>query len=517
MRRTPAFLGALAVLTPLLLTNASAASATSATSANSLTVTTLGRDGTSVRTDVQASNTRTHVAYQLISGEITYLPKGSYDVITDIRNSRDLTDTLGGKVVTVSGATKATIDARQGRPVKASLSPAPTGGGYDQNLAVSVCVTASNSLFLARNVPGSVYVIPSSSSAFELAYSSDWNNGGGAGANGYLGVGVHTKGLPDGVSATFKQSSLATLTVAARSGPETGDASLQLIGDNDGDCAWSVENQVYDATLPYSFTAHVSPGIYSMREEGQDVSYGIGATYSAGKSYSLTVNRAVWGPSIELPYTWGSSHQLYFDADRMFADTTLHYGVDATLAYKLTKSGKTLLSKTIPGTNQSHGIQPVIKSAGWYTLSVSATRSTDPGTALPSTALSTASALSLHFYTNPATTDQIRGYVTRFSPAGLDAYNQAAPGSRTTVTLGMQRSKPRDPIHQLSDSVKKVQAWDSTDGGKTWHAVTVKHCGSTWTTVVTNPASGWVSLRSEVTDSHGDTSTTTVVNGYAVS
>jgi hypothetical protein len=65
--------------------------------------------------------------------------------------------------------------------------------------------------------------------------------------------------------------------------------------------------------------------------------------------------------------------------------------------------------------------------------------------------------------------------------------------------------------------VKRVQAWYSTDGGRTWHSVAVKHSGSSWTTVVTAPVSGRVSLRSEVTGSAGDITTTTVDNAYAVS
>jgi hypothetical protein len=55
-----------------------------------------------------------------------------------------------------------------------------------------------------------------------------------------------------------------------------------------------------------------------------------------------------------------------------------------------------------------------------------------------------------------------------------------------------------------------------TDGGRSWHAVPVRFSRGAWSASVPDPAAGLVSLRSEVTDSHGDTTTTTVVNAYAV-
>ncbi|WP_235029339.1 hypothetical protein [Streptomyces sp. 3213.3] len=81
----------------------------------------------------------------------------------------------------------------------------------------------------------------------------------------------------------------------------------------------------------------------------------------------------------------------------------------------------------------------------------------------------------------------------------------------------MQRNGTGDStIGRLSDSVKSVRAWYTTDNGSTWHAVTAKLSGGKWTTAVHNPTSGRVGLRSTVTDTHGDSSTTTVYNAYAV-
>jgi hypothetical protein len=61
----------------------------------------------------------------------------------------------------------------------------------------------------------------------------------------------------------------------------------------------------------------------------------------------------------------------------------------------------------------------------------------------------------------------------------------------------------------VSDSVTKLKAWWSSDGAH-WHLLTVTHSSAGWSVTVPNPASRTVSLRAQVTGSHGDTSTETV-------
>ena len=490
------------MLTPLLLMNASSASAATT---GSLTVTTLGRDGKAVSTSPQAVNVKTDEPYYLISGKAAKLPKGTYDVIVDVWNGRDSTDTLGAKQVTVSGSSKVTIDARQGHPVKAALSPAPPSG-YQQRLNADLCLSGSSAQVDAWASPGALYEIPTSLSAVELAYGADWTPGEGHAAV-YEADTVHKKGLPSGISTTFHQSALTSLHVTARRGPQTGGADIQMFSDSGDSCQWGVKNVDVQATLPYTFTARMTAGAWTTSETAQDYVFDNFHPYQGGKTYGITVNRAVWGPGGDLPYTWGSGRRLYFGDIGMFSDPVLGTGGGATTSYKLTTSGKTLSTKSQ---------NPVIKSAGWYTLTESATRR--PNHKLAPDTLSTKASLSMRFYANPTATDQVRGYLTRFTPVALDSSDRARPGTNTTVDLGLLRGKPRDSdVRQLSDSVKKVQVWTSTDGGKTWHGVTAKNSHGAWTTVVHNPASGFVSFRSTVTDSHGDTATTTVINAYAVS
>ncbi|MEW1866290.1 hypothetical protein AB0399_38945 [Streptomyces sp. NPDC088194] len=504
MRRITAFAGTAAVLTPLLLMNAGSASAAAS---SSLTVSTIGRDGRSVSSRPQAVNVKTHDLYYLTSGKAAKLPKGSYDVIVDVFNTRDGTDTLGAKRVTVSGGSKTTIDARQGHAVKAALSPAAPSG-YDQLFTVDLCTTEGSGDVGAWAGTGTLFVIPSSLSTVELAYGSTWTPGSGDGRSPvYVGAGVHKKGLPSGLSTTFHQSSLASLKVTARRGPETGRSNVEITRNSSDTCQASSARVDATATLPYGFTAHLTGGSWQVSETADDFVYGPTHQYSAGKSYGITLNRAVWGPSGGLPYTWGSGHRLYFGDIGMFTDPVLGTPGTATTTYKLTKAGKSLSTK-------SH--QPVIKSAGWYTLTESATR--HPLHKLAADASSSKATVSMHFYADPKATEQVRGYLTRFTPVALDSSDRARPGATTTIDLGMLRNRSSDPeVRQLSDTAKKVRVWASFDGGRTWHAQTVKHPGGTWTTTVHDPKSGTVSLRSTVDDSHGDSTTTTVVNAYTVS
>ncbi|MFI2202083.1 hypothetical protein ACH47Z_15180 [Streptomyces sp. NPDC020192] len=509
MRRTTAAASAVTVLVPLLLAGASTASAAGN---GSLTVTTLDRSGKPVYAQVAVYNTRTNDFRYIDSNKATSLPNGSYELVTSFRDAGDERATVGGHNVTVSGATKTTFDARQGRPVNVSLSPNP-GSGYDHTVSAYVCAADNGPANMGMSAEaGELYVIPSSSKAYELSYGTTYQPTSETGGSFWVASATHRGGVPSGVSATLKQSGLTALKVSARSGPDSGQADFSFdYSSASGDaCSWGPTSLQFQRDLPNSFTAHLPAGQWAVSQQGNDFIFDGFHSYAAGQTTSLTLGHAVWGPGGRLPNTW--YHQLYFGNINPFSDPTLPAG--GTLAsgtVKLTHAGKTLYSHTYSPSNEIDA-HPVIPGAGWYTLTQTGHRS------LPSGSLSTTSSLTLHFYADPDKNEQIRDYITRFWPNALDSRNQAAPGSTTTVVLGMQRTGTDDStIQQLSDSVKSVQAWYTTDNGTTWHATAAKLSGGKWTIAVHNPASGRVGLRSTVTDTHGDSATTTVYNAYAVS
>lgn len=516
MRRLIAATGACAVLTPLLLVGASSAGASAS---GSLTVSVTGRDGgTSAAalhdSELVAVNRTTGESYALTPGRAKTLPDGNYAVSAGILTAADQSLTLAGKTVTVSGATKLSFDARAGKPVHLAFSPAAPGGSADSTTQFATVCVAGTEQSVWHRPPGSIYAVPNSSSVFRMGYGlfSSPTNPDGDGA--YYLAGGDREGIPAGLTAAYRTSSLASVDVSSRGGLESDTRPyVDVSSGSDDGCYWSATYQEFQATLPAHFTLHLPAGTWSLEESGSESVSGGPDAFAAGHSYNLTFNHAVWGPDGTLPFTRSGGHRLYLSDNRMFDDPTFVYGgALANTAWKLSAGSRTLYQGTVSDFPDTYPA-PVIPSAGWYTLSGVARRQNT----LPAGMLSTTSTLTLHFYADPATGDQVRDYVTRFWPYGLDDENRAFPGSTTSVGLGMRRDSTGDPsVRQLSDSVKSVKLWYSADDGATWHAATVKRSGGTWTGAVHNPRFGRVALRSAVTDTHGDSSTTTVYNAYGI-
>ncbi|MCZ0987963.1 hypothetical protein [Streptomyces diastatochromogenes] len=512
MRRTAAVASAVTVLVPLLLAGASTASAAAT---GSLTVRTLDRSGKAVYAQVAVYNTKTYDFRYIEGNKKASLPNGSYELATSFVGGNSEDAVVGGHSVQVSGATTTTFDGRKGRAVKVSLSPAP-GSGYDHTVSAAVCASDNSPATMSISADsGDLYAIPNSSSAYELSYGTTYQPRSTTGGDFWLASATHTRGVPSGVSATLKKSGLTTLKVSARSGPDSGQARFSFNGGSTGgdDCSSSMNILDFQRDLPNSFGVHVPAGQWEVMQDSHDLIYDGFHKYAAGKTTSLSLGHAVWGPGGKLPYTW--YHQLYFGGDNPFADPKFTGGgVLASGTLKLTHAGKTLYKHDFTPSTELDP-HPRIPGSGWYMLTETAHR-----TGLPSGSLSTSSSLSLHFYADAGKNQQIRDYITRFWPEALNSRNQAAAGSTTTVDLGMQRLGTGDStIGRLSDSVKSVRAWYTTDNGAHWNATTAKLSGGKWTIAVHNPTSGpgRVGLRSTVTDTHGDSSTTTVYNAYAVS
>jgi hypothetical protein len=68
------------------------------------------------------------------------------------------------------------------------------------------------------------------------------------------------------------------------------------------------------------------------------------------------------------------------------------------------------------------------------------------------------------------------------------------------------------PVYRL----KTVVFYVSVNGGSTWRRLTLRRIGSYWQTTIADPASGYVTIRSIVTDVHGDQTEQTVYRAYAV-
>jgi hypothetical protein len=157
-----------------------------------------------------------------------------------------------------------------------------------------------------------------------------------------------------------------------------------------------------------------------------------------------------------------------------------------------------------------------VKKAGWYTLTNTATRYY-PEITFPAGMLSTASRVVYRFNAKPKSNALAPVFSLQMTPNGLDHYNRAKP--RTTVTVPFKLSRiaqSPDATKGKNPTVKAVTAAMSPDGGKTWRAVPVRKVNGTWTAVVGNPASGFVSLRARATYTSGAYTEVTIIRAYAI-
>jgi hypothetical protein len=342
-----------------------------------------------------------------------------------------------------------------------------------------------------------------------MAFSSTWQSQApdNRSATYYAGVAATSRGVPAGMSRTFRQSDLTDLVVHGRSGEQSGDAQVDVRYSAADQCRAITLQMFARQTLPYALTMHVPAGSWSVGQTAQDYVYGPARSYAARHVYSLTTGLAAWGPSRGLPRV-DSYCRCLIPAATMFADPRLPSGASSTVAYKLYRAGRLIAHRTVDPDLAS--FTPKLPAKGWYLLSAVATRS--PLSPLPGNALSPRSSVRAHFYADPGHAGQVGGYITRFRPYGLGVDNRARTKT-TTVGLGLSRSSDaagsRIPV-------RSVSARMSADGGRTWHSIPVHHANGQWSATVTNPKAGFVYLLANVVDTHGNSTETVVARAYAV-
>lgn len=493
----------------ILLAGVSATVAVPADAATgTLTVTTLDRTGTPVRSQFGAIDVKTGDEHYLWTGSAHRLPRGTYDVYVAIATVKIGADTVGVKRIHVSGSARLTIDARQGRPVRGYLEPSAPAG-FTGHTSIWLCNAAGSPIVGGGSFDGPAYAIPSSLPEVGMSFGSIWESLAldGHGATYYAGAAVHHKGVPAGMVRTFRQSDLTNFVVHGRTGPQSGDARADVRYGSADPCREVTLQFFPPVTLPYAVTVHGPAGFWSVGQLAQDYVYGTARPYAARHWYSVTAGAAVWGPGGGLPEVDQYCGCLQATTRAMFTDRILSSGASARISYTLSKRGTTIARRTIDPDMATFA--PRLRGKGWYLLTERATR--NPINPLPRNVLSPRTSVRLHFYADPARAGQIGGYLTRFVPSGLGSDNRAR--TRTT-TLSLRLLRSREPAKNRIPA-RSVHAWMSEDDGRTWHAVRVRHVHGRWSMTVTNPKAGYVSLRAKVIDSRGNAAVTEVVRAYA--
>ncbi|MFD7677779.1 hypothetical protein [Streptomyces sp. NPDC060187] len=513
-------LAASTVLASLLVTTTGGPAAAAG---SSLKVTTIGRNGSVLSGSIlQIVDVRTRQPMGGLkeSGSSIALPAGQYVVVSDLREADD--ETLGAAVVTVSGATSVTLDARKGRPVRVSLD-APGLGAQDITEAICVDGAAArvSSDFMGSGPAGHVYAIPNTSSLLRFAYLSRWN-GGPSETYAVSGAGV---GVPTSPGGVHYARNLATEHVQSNVGPNGGTSQDLSFVPQGSLCQARLQVNTFTNVGwggPYPYTAHLAAGKWDVRSDEFSQLGGSGAFHgvhdlAAGTSYSQTFYRAGWAPARFLPYM--AHGEIRLSVNNMFQDPyTAGFEVGSKTRVTLSRDGKQLATDTVIGNDMDGGPNEFSGSAsgaGWYTLDAYAVRY-QPGVTYPAGMLSPSTRAVFRFHADPRTAQVAPGVLSRFLIGGLDTYGRAKPNSTTPVGLFMDRADPHNGTPYKADTAKTVQAWYSTDNGKTWHGLPVTHTGSTWSTNVPNPAEAKVSLSAKVTDAAGNSVQTYSNQAYAV-
>ena len=526
MRRIPLTLAVTTALLPLVY-SLSAAPAMAAGS--SLTITTIGRNGKAVSGGQEnIVNLSSWQNYTAQSGHTVSLPAGHYAVITDIETPAPgtawgMTDTLGTATVKVSGSSRLTLDARWGKPVKISLNT-PAGGGFQTRIDARACLPGGGGVNVeAFNSPGDLYEIPDSSRDFSLSWLQSW-----LGSNSdYLVSGV-VPTLPSNPSYGYSRAKLAYEYIRVDKGEEmtNNDAlTLQPEPANDpglcGTDLWAGEFQ--NQSAPYGTEVFTSPGRWTARTDVMSDAGDIGGgfaqplTMQAGKTYYQSFGRAAWGPGENLPTVWNG--RIQFALNDLIGDA--NEGTGETADYKLwatlRRNGKLLkyVAQQTYG-NSYPELDAPIGSAGWYDLATVAQRYR-PGQPVPAGTLSTSAVLDFHFYARPDQDQLAPGFLARFTPLGLNGANQGAPGANTPLSITLFRGSGGTGLSVPSENVKSLTVLVSTNGGKSWKAVAAKRSGNAWSADVHDPAGGFVSLRTVIVDTSGNSTDEQIDNAYGIS
>jgi hypothetical protein len=155
-----------------------------------------------------------------------------------------------------------------------------------------------------------------------------------------------------------------------------------------------------------------------------------------------------------------------------------------------------------------------LRRTGWYNLTVNVERAAPPP-GFTGPALSLSEVLAWRFKVTSTDLGTVGAQapvaVATFVAAGLNADNEAAPSAHTGLRMRVWAGR-----HGGAFRLRTVRLSASFNGGKRWRFVSLVRHGSYWLAEIADPATGFVSLRAEVTDAQGDRTVETVYRAYAV-
>jgi hypothetical protein len=440
--------------------------------------------------------------------------------IPTLSGQQTTSETLVVASVRVRAGGTITLNARHGRLLRVSLAGATAG---EQNLIASACLAtpggADSMPAEAYGSPGvPVYVVPMTSGRVSFSYLDQRQSASGVSYDLFGSVRGRIPSAP-----VYRQdaSRLARVDVVLKGGADpTANAGYTVQPGNNVICDVGTEFGA-EESVPLSAVDYRTAGVWttdvtmsSTSGRQWDVLWEA-RRYQPGRRYSDAFGGAVVGPSGDFPRIEGNI--VNFTPNRLFADPNLSVsgGTDAsTTVVTLRLHGHLVHRQKVLG-NCSTCFQTTLHRAGWYEMSVGSHRSFSAGLLSPTVQLTwrfhvTPTAPAGQWVSFPLTE-------TVFQPEGLNLTNQAPANGHTTVRVLVDRAGTPQLSPAPKYPLRTVQVEISTDGGETWKSVRLTKDGGAWLATIPDPASGYVSLRSVVTDTHGDSTIQTIDRAFAIS
>ncbi|WP_031132754.1 MULTISPECIES: S8 family peptidase [Streptomyces] len=446
------------------------------------------------------------------------VPKGTYVLNTNIYAGDDPetfegVDWLAQPKLNVTKNTTVTLDARKAKPVDITV---PAAGAKSEFASADYTVEAGDSSYGfgwwldSYDKFRSAHVGPQiTDGSVTQQWDGHWSKGDKEEYNTIAGGPV--KQLATGFTKHYKASELATVKTGLGAPASGKKGAINAVGW----MPWSTgaSSIGIQQTLPGTRTLHLSAqgGVEWQLEFAQyggvdpdgfpvdEAAYSMGTQkYAAGKSYSKTVNTAVFGPRLTADFgLFREGNELYGSLP-LFADGKGNAGFSKFSAVNTTlhRNGTKVGSNDDPLFGEKQFKVPAGDAE--YKLTTSVKRSVKVA----------------------AASTRIDASWTFRSKKTTDITKLPASTARFLATTGLDSKVPADKTVKIpvtvegaakGSNLKSLSVYASYDYGKTWKKLTVKDGKVS----VKNPAKGKaISFHAKIADKKGNKSTISIYNAY---
>jgi subtilisin family serine protease len=460
------------------------------------------------------------------------VPKGDYIVDADINDDKT-TAMLAVPKLTVDRDRTVDLDARKAKPIKVRLprsgfTPVLAGVGLAWPNAFPDSPTGEfdYNRWYSGVDPGRIFTaqlgsspkVAGLSSHVHLQYGRLPKNGSMLNVPETYQLAWYRNGaFSTGVDRTLKKSDLATIRSYFSTQATGGLGTLRMAPNRAGDGPGGLQLPAFRYDLPSSRTSYVNTDgqaqwTTQFREgapdpDGTDL---LASTehlsaptgYRGGRSYVERWNQAVFGPALtghprEQVVRWADTLML---TTGIFADAAGHFSISSGTNISTSAYRDGVKIGEVAGSGARFQVPAAV---GKYRITTDFTRPAPFN-------LSTRNTLSWTFKSGHVEgSAPLPLSVVRFEPA-VDNRNRAIPGLSTRLPFHVQRVPG-----STAGKVKTLAVTISYDDGKTWRTTKITRKGDSGVAKLTPPRGhGFVSIKTALTDTRGNTYDNTLVRAY---